>query len=426
MRILRLFSSQIALIMVLICLLMSGGCKKTDQNEVIIKFSSWGSESEVALLRPILKDFEQKNPDIKIDFVHVPQNYFQKLHLLIASNLAPDVMFVNNINSKIYAQSDVLEDLTPYFNKNKRIKTNDFFPKALDAFKNENKLWAVPRDVSNLVIYYNKDLFDKYNIKYPSSKWTTEEFLGTAQKLTKDLNSDGKTDIWGITSSDMSLLWLPYLWSNGGGIINDDSSSVIINKPESVESLQFYADLMHKYKVAPTKAQIGSAKPAQMFIEGRAAMHLSGRWLVPRYRKDIKFDWDIARFPYGRVGSVVDADSSGWAMSKNSKHKEQAWRLIEFLASKDSIKKLSSDGLIVPARIDIAYSDNFLKPDLKPKNAKIFVDIIPDSIPTPSNENYQEINDLTSAQLEPLWYGNKKAKEVVTDDFVAKLKKLIK
>ena len=64
--------------------------------KTVLRFSSWGSQSETALLLPLIKEFERKNPDIKIEFLHIPQNYFQKLHLLFASNLAPDVVFLNN------------------------------------------------------------------------------------------------------------------------------------------------------------------------------------------------------------------------------------------------------------------------------------------------------------------------------------------
>ena len=69
--------------------------KPVDTRDVI-QFASWGSKSEVEIIKPILKDFEKENPSIKIDFMHIPQNYFQKIHLLFASNTAPDVIFINN------------------------------------------------------------------------------------------------------------------------------------------------------------------------------------------------------------------------------------------------------------------------------------------------------------------------------------------
>lgn len=52
--------------------------KFSKSTKTTVQFASWGSESEISILKPILKDFEKENPDIKVDFMHIPQNYFQK------------------------------------------------------------------------------------------------------------------------------------------------------------------------------------------------------------------------------------------------------------------------------------------------------------------------------------------------------------
>jgi multiple sugar transport system substrate-binding protein len=64
------------------------------------------------------------------------------------------------------------------------VNKSDFYGNALKAFSYNDCIWAVPRDVSNLVIYYNKDIFDKNNIPYPTTGWTTNDFLTKAQQLT--------------------------------------------------------------------------------------------------------------------------------------------------------------------------------------------------------------------------------------------------
>ena len=83
------------IIFIVFCVCFLTGCSPQVQKEVI-KFSSWGSVTEVEILKKVVSDFEKENPNIKIDFMHIPQNYFQKIHLLFASNTAPDVMFMNN------------------------------------------------------------------------------------------------------------------------------------------------------------------------------------------------------------------------------------------------------------------------------------------------------------------------------------------
>lgn len=376
-------------IIILICLILGVSllcCQKfhTPNNKITtVQFASWGSESEIAILKPILKDFEKKHPDIKVDFMHIPQNYFQKIHLLFASNTAPDVIFINNQYLPIYANAGVLEDLTDNFD------LAPFYPQSIKALSWEGKIYAIPRDVSNLVIFYNKDIFNKYKIPYPNPNWTMEDFLKTSQKLTHEPN------VFGISFEEEPLFYLPYLTSNGGDFED-------INSKNSQTALKFYSDLRNKYHVAPSKDEIASATMAQMFLQGKIAMHLSGRWLVPKYREEANFNWDVINFPKGEKGSIVPLDASGWAVAKSSKHKKEAIELVKFLASKSSSSKFAQSGLIVPARIEVSKSQAFLD-NQKPHNAKVFLDVIQTSQPTNVTINYREILDNIKNQNEYLF-----------------------
>lgn len=422
------FFIKIALFSILslgICFIFTANqSPKTDK--ITIKFSSWGSESEVAIIKPVLKEFEAENPSINVEFIHIPNNYFQKLHLLAASNLMPDVVFINNIDGVVFEKNNILSDLSKYLKNDRLISEKDFFKNSLNAFNSENKLYAIPRDISNLVIYYNKDIFDKYHIKYPAKNWTFDDFLHTAKRLTKDLDNDGKIDQFGIGFENQSLFWLPFLWSNSGGITDQDLKKILLDKPESINAIRFYADLRNKYHVAPTSSEAGSASMSQLFMQQKIVMQINGRWCVPRFRKDLKFRWNIAKFPAGKAGSIVDADASGWAISKNSAHPEQAWKLIRFLASKKVCENFTKDGLIVPARIDVANSDIFLDKSQAPENSRLFIDIIPESKPTPVAENYQEMMDIINARMEYIWNGEKSPEQAINKDLVKELKKLLK
>lgn len=369
-------------VLILICLiLISTGCRQKQDDNLV--FATWGSKTEVQILKELLSDFEKENPDIKVEFLHIPQNYFQKLHLMFASNLAPDVIFINNLNIPVYEK--YLLDLNDIV-KNKE----DYYPQVLDTMTYEDRLLAIPRDVSTLVVFYNKDLFDKNNLSYPNEDWNMTEFLDTAKKLTNN-------GIYGISFEENSLFYLPYMRAFGGGILSPTGEQ-IMNSENSQKGIQYYSDLRNKYNIAPKKYQSASETMAQMFINGRLAMHLSGRWLVPKYREDIKFDWDIVNFPNINEKSSVTLDSSGYAITKSSKHKEDAVKLVEFLSSDKAIQKFTTTGLIVPARIDTINSQAFLD-NKKPKNSKVFIEVIKNSEKTPVNKHYKEITDKLDEQL---------------------------
>ena len=368
-----------------------------DDKRVVIKFSSWGSQSEISYLLPLIAEFEQKNPDIKVEFVHIPQNYFQKLHLLYASNLAPDVVFINNYYLPKYVKANLLEDLTPY------IKKDEFFQKSVDCFTFDKKIYAIPRDVSNLVVYYNKNLFDTYRIPYPSRDWTIDDLIN----ISKQFKTESKGEVFGLSYETDLLYVMPFLFSNGASVLSDDGKKMTITEKNAIDTINLYSDLANKYNIAPKKSQSASRTMAQMFLQQKIAMQVSGRWLVPKYRQEAKFDWDIMSFPSGKKGSIVNIDASGYALSKSSKHKAEALKFIEFISSPYSLSKLAQSGLIVPARKQVAYSPAFLDSQLPPKSASIFLESIQTGKATPVNENYQDITDELNRQLESVFLGKK-------------------
>lgn len=378
----------------IICLILIVGILHTAKNtpqtpqpkQTTLQFASWGSESEISILKPILSDFEKENPDIKIDFMHIPQNYFQKIHLLFASNTAPDVIFINNQYLPIYANAGVLEDLSTYKNE---FEYNKFFPIAIDTLSYQKKMYAIPRDVSTLVVFYNKDIFDKYNVQYPNKNWTINDLLTTSQKLTHAPN------IFGISFEEEPLFYLPYLNYFG---VTDLSE----NTTQMQNGLNFYANLRNKYHIAPKREEIASATMAQLFLQGKLGMHISGRWLVPKYRQEAKFRWDIVRFPDKNGVPSAPVDASGWAISKSSKHKKEAIKLVQYLSSKESSDKFTQSGLIVPARIDVANSKTFLD-NKSPQNSKEFLEILNNANPTPVTLNFKEITDTMKTKNEVLF-----------------------
>lgn len=375
------------LVLIMVGFLCLNNFKSGQDRQVVIQFASWGSESEIKILKPLLENFEKENPNIKIDFLHIPQNYFQKIHLLIASNTAPDVIFMNNQYLPIYANAGVLEDLSQY---DKDFQLDKFFESSIKALTYDKKIYAIPRDISTLVIFYNKDIFDKYGVNYPKENWSYDEFLKTAKKLTH------RPNLYGISFEEEPIFYLPYLMSFGLEKIPE------YEELSTQKGLKLYAELRNKYHVAPLKTESASATMAQMFLQGKLAMHLTGRWLVPKYRQDAKFRWDVVTFPVGSSGSIAPADVSGWAVSKNSKHKKEAIMLIQYLSSEKSAEKFAQSGLVVPARIDAAYSKAFLD-GKSPKNAQVFIDSVLTSVPTPVSVDYKEKMDLLKKKTEVLF-----------------------
>lgn len=394
-----------------VLLLLTACAPAKDPNT--ITFSTWGSPEEMAILKPLLSEFQQQHPEIKLNLLHVPDKYFQKMHALIAANLAPDVMFLNNINFPVYASNQAFLELEPYLERSQSLKAADFYPKTLEGFRWQGKLQGLPRDASNLVVFYNKELFDKAGLPYPQPDWSYQQMVEIAKKLTLDANQDGHPEQFGMSFQDNFLFWFPYVWSQGGDILSADRQNFTLTQPAAIEGLQRAADLRHKHHVAPTASEAGTLKMSQMFMQGKLAMVVNGRWAVPLYRQNLTFGWDIVPFPNGPAGSIVDADASGWVISKNSAAPDKAWQLVEFLAGKKASEDFTKPGLIIPARKDVAQSEIFMSPGQAPAHNKVFLDVLETGKPMPTVPYWNAVIDTVNQALEPVWEGKKSAKDAL-------------
>jgi multiple sugar transport system substrate-binding protein len=150
---------------------------------------------------------------------------------------------------------------------------------------------------------------------------------------------------------------------------------------------------------------------SQLFMQGKLAMMVSGRWSVPVFRSQAKFDWDIAPFPKGSAGSIVGIDSSGYAISKTTRFPQEAWSFIAFLSSTKAQTALAESGLIVPARQDVAHSQAFLQSP--PQHSKTFIDIIEYGNPTHVPVRWNEIAEELGLALEPVFEGTRTAEEAL-------------
>ena len=403
------------------------GCGGQPTNgKVHIQLSTWGSAQEVAVLKKLLQKFETAHPRIQVDLLHIPDNYYQKLQLLIAGDLTPDVMLTNSISFPIYASQGIFMDLQPLLSEKVSEKTgrdqasdsefSEFYPQALQAFTwrmqtGKKILGALPRDISDVVIFYNRDLFKRAGLPEPASHWTWVQFLKATQTLTVDTNHDGDPDQFGFSFyAQPPLFWLPFVWSAGGDLFDANLQQVTLDQPAALEGLQFYANLRNQEHVAPKKVESGGITMSQLFLQQKIAMLISGRWSVPVLREQARFGWDVAPFPIGPGGhSRVGIDASGYAVSAKTVHPQESLALVRFLLSAEAIRAVTVSGLIVPARRDVAESKEFLTPGQAPAHSRVFLDCIKEGSPTHTPPRWNEFSEELGLALEPVWDGKQTA-----------------
>ncbi|AIS52013.1 carbohydrate ABC transporter substrate-binding protein, CUT1 family [Thermoanaerobacter kivui] len=313
--------------------------KQETAKPVTIKLGMWSSSpAEKKIVDDQIAKFKEKYPNIDVQIETIVGDYMQKLQTELASNTAPDIFYLDSMPAPQLMSSGVLEPLDDYIKKY-NVDVNDFEPALLSAFQWEGKTYGLPKDFNTLALFYNKDMFKAAGINEPPKTW--EELRDVAKKLTKD-------GVKGLVLSADLARFDAFINQNGGSVYQD--GKVTLNLPENAQALDFYVGLITKDKVADTPQNMGEGWNGDAFAAKKAAMAIEGGWMIPFLKeKAPDLNYGIAELPAGKQKSTM-AFTVAYVMNKNSKHKDEAFKLIEFLTGKEGQQFVVDSGLALPSR----------------------------------------------------------------------------
>ena len=367
-----------------------------------LRLATWGSLQEVAVLRKWLDERERSHPDEPVELVHIPDAYFQKLPILRAARQFPDVLFLNSWYLPAFARAGALRALEGL----EGLDRSAFQPAALEALSWQGSLYALPRDVSNLVVYMNLEAFRDRAIPLPDRKWSLATYWSTARRLAH-LEPDGSR-AYGTSADPRPIFWFPLLQAAGVTWWHPYERTNRLADRRAIETFEALQALRDE-GVAPDERSAGKTPAGQLFAEGRLGMWVSGRWSVPSLRERARFRWDVWPLP----GDVRVADASGWAIARESRFPDRAWHLVRDLTARDLIERHAASGLIVPARKDVASRLAQLDRNLPPTHAALFIESLRGARPTVLPPTWPRTSVALERALEPLWTGRRPAREVL-------------
>jgi multiple sugar transport system substrate-binding protein len=384
--------------------------------EIKILVFSWGDREENLILIDLINDFRKLNPSISISLERAPYFKYSQTILACAKDQGPDVIFVEVNNYADFFQKGFLEPLDSYASAD-GLDFTDYYPSVLNRFTSEGRTYVIPRDTAPwCLVYYNKTAFDEAKVSYPRDDWNWEQFVETALKVQKKSLS-GEVLRWGfIDDKDMPTAWI----FGAGGTFADDEHHptrwTFAKDPNTLKGIQFRADLIHKYKVTLPPYSVSGMQEnegSDMFRFGTAAMYLSGLKWTPLFRDIKDFKWDVAMVPRGPGGiRAFGTGGSGYGISRHSKEKKSAWKLVKYLTSPEAEVKRLASGLAQPALRKMANSALFLD-QKSPLNKKILIDAVQYVKFAPLCSNWKEVEDIILNGLENVWNGKESPEEAM-------------
>ena len=345
-------------------------------------------------------------------------DYFTQMQTRIAGGSAPDCYELNYENFVGYAKRDVLLPLDTLFTDS-GFDTTAMNANALNAFKADGKQFGLPASFSDVLLFYNKDLFDKAGAAYPTKDWTWKEEQAAAEKI-RALGDD----IYGINHPIQFWEFYKVVRQNGGSLLNDNMSAFTVNTPQNVETLQFMVDRQLKTNVMPTEAQLAGMGDWDLFKAGRLGMIVTGIWAIPSFTSDCKFNWDVEIEP-GMKAKATHFFANGLVISKDTQVPAAAFEWIRFMsASKEVADIRVAAGWELPAITDETVLKAYL--DLTPPaNRKAVFESLDYLVTPPVIEQFAEMSDIIGAKLTEAATGKKtpaEALEAAQKELEAKIK----
>jgi len=359
------------------------------------------SGANEAVLASMYEKFHEQYPNITVEIETIGySDYFTQMQTRVAGGTAPDCYELNIENFAAYASNGVLAEISG-------VDTSGINQTALKAFNVDGVQYGIPGCFSNVVLVYNKDLFDQAGIAYPTNDWTWDD----AQTAAEAIRALGD-DIYGVYAPITYNEFFKVAAQYGGSLLNADKTEFTVNSPENITAATMMVERVTKSNVQPTTAQMGSMGDWDLFESGKLGMIATGIWSFSTFADACKFNWDIAVEP-GGTQKATHFFSNAYVVNVDSKNKEAATTWINWLASSaDAANLRIAAGWDLPAITDQTVLNTYLELT-PPDNREAVFESLNYLVVPPIIKDYSMMSDIITEKLSLAATGSITAEEAL-------------
>ncbi|MFC0470928.1 extracellular solute-binding protein [Halalkalibacter kiskunsagensis] len=323
---------------------------QTDSGEEVT-LTLWHPEGDMSeTYKQVIEQFnEEYEGEIEAEITFIPRGnkyaYEDKISAGATSNTLPDLVALDGPNVANYADAGIIQPIDGLVENQE-----DFVESIITQGTFDGNLYTVGPTESTVALFYNVKMLEEAGITPPSTleeAWTWDEFYEAAKTLT-----DKENGIYGVNWTLDYGEWIiyftgPTVWSNDGSFIAEDGSTAegYVNGPKTVEALEY----LQKFT---TEGLVNLQPTPTEFEDGNAAMMLMGSWQWNKLQDYPDTDWGITYYPRSNEGEQVSPSGDwNWGISTDTKHKEEAAILLNYVLNNENIVKLAEAGNKPAARM---------------------------------------------------------------------------
>ncbi|HNS74945.1 MULTISPECIES: ABC transporter substrate-binding protein [Mesotoga] len=307
----------------------------TGLGAVTLTFWHSMSDYQKPIIDKLVADFNRSHDGIEVKaiFQGSYDETVTKLKAALLAGKGPDIAQVNIEHIQIFSKDGSLQDLTDLISNDPTLSAEDFVESFWQTIIRDGKPYALPFNISALMLFYNKDHFEAAGLdpNKPPKNW--EELEEYARKLTIRKSSDSRPSqyglLWGVDT--MFYQFEPLVWQNGGEIFNEDMTECIINSAEGIEALETWR---RWFAEGLSPADLTIDEGIQSFTMGRISMGPMTSGGIRYALENIPWDLGVAPLPEGKLKATTLGGGSLSIMSGLSEEKvKAAWTFIKWMVS---------------------------------------------------------------------------------------------
>ena len=362
----------------LACSSASAGDKTT------LRIWAMGREGEV--LSDLIPAFEKEHPDIRVEVQQIPWTAaHEKLLTAYVGEATPDIAMLGNTWVPEFVALNALAPLDSFAAQSKEIRRDDFFPGIWQTNVVNGRTYGIPWYVDTRLIFYRSDILAKAGYKEFPKTWA--EWVNAMKKIKSQMSERQFPMLMPTNEWPQPVV---FGLEAGSPILRDGGRYGAFEQPAFRKGFDFYLDFYRQGLASP----VSSSQVSNLFQEferGNIAMYMSGPWYIGEFKSRLdsatQKKWMTAPMPGLNGPGVSMAGGSSLSLFDASKHKKEAWQLMEYL-SRPSVQlefyRLTGD---LPPRKS-AWQDTTLANN---KYTKAFRDQLERVVPLPQVPEWEEI-----------------------------------
>ena len=278
-------------------------------------------------------------------------NYWTLLEAGASGGQMPDVFWMHSNTAQMYMENDLLLNLDDYIANDDAIDLANYYDGIVNLYNSNGVQYAIPKDHDTIALLYNKAIFDKYGVDYPTDDWTWEDVLAAATAITEAGKADNVYGFACNTSNNQDG-WYNLVYDYGAQVITDDHKGTTIGSAEGKAAMEMERKLLEVGVPQTTLSETGTDV---LFNSGLAAMITQGSWMINTFFTNENHDnYAWVMLPYNDANGNGACDEGerwscynglGWAASYNTADPDAAYSLISWFCNEENQKKQAELGV---------------------------------------------------------------------------------